>query len=73
MFKFLQNLVDDNYRHLNSIKPLVAKINSFEVEIKKLSDKELKNKTDNNEMKVCNNKTLFAYKVLHKFFIFYFH
>jgi len=45
MFKFLQNLVDDNYRHLNSIKPLVAKINSFEVEIKKLSDKELKNKT----------------------------
>jgi len=45
MFKFLQNLVDDNYRHLNSIKPLVAKINNFESEIKKLSDKELKNKT----------------------------
>jgi len=45
MFKFLQNLVDDNERHLKAYKPLVAKINSLEPEIKKLSDKQLKSKT----------------------------
>ena len=45
MFKFLQNLVDDNRRHINGYKPLVTKINSLETEIKKLSDKKLAAKT----------------------------
>jgi len=45
MFKFLQNLVDDNRRHLNVYKPLVTKINNFEPDIKKLSDKKLADKT----------------------------
>ena len=45
MFKFLQNLVDDNQRRLKAYKPLVAKINSLEPEIRKLSDKQLKSKT----------------------------
>jgi len=45
MFKFLKNLIDDNERHLKAYKPLVAKINSLEPQTKKLSDKQLKNKT----------------------------
>ena len=45
MFKFLQNLIDDNQRHLKAYKPLVAKINSLEPEVKKLSDNQFKNKT----------------------------
>jgi preprotein translocase subunit SecA len=45
MFKFLQNLVDDNWRRINAFKPLVVKINNFEPEIKKLSDKKLAAKT----------------------------
>jgi preprotein translocase subunit SecA len=45
MFKFLENLVDENRRHINGFKPLVAKINALEPEIKKLSDKKLSDKT----------------------------
>jgi preprotein translocase subunit SecA len=58
MFKFLQNLVDDNRRHINGYKPLVAKINSFEAEIKKLSDKDLAAKTTEFKDKIKNGTKL---------------
>ena len=58
MFKFLQNLVDDNHRHINSFKPLVAKINSLENDIKKLSDKELSHKTVEFKEKIKNGTKL---------------
>lgn len=45
MFKFLEKLFDDNERHLSLYRPLVNKINSYETEIKKLSDKKLSDKT----------------------------
>jgi preprotein translocase subunit SecA len=37
---------DANERYLNKLKPLVQKINSFEEEFSKLSDNDLKNKTE---------------------------
>lgn len=58
MFKFLENLVDDNRRHINSYKPIVAKINGFEVAIKKLSDKELTQKTSEFKDKIKNGTKL---------------
>jgi len=45
MFKLFKNLFDDNQRRLGSFKSLIAKINAFEPEIKKLSDKKLQDKT----------------------------
>ncbi|MCX6726635.1 MAG: preprotein translocase subunit SecA, partial [Candidatus Shapirobacteria bacterium] len=45
MLSFLKSIVDDNFRHLNSYKPLVSKINSLEDSISKLSDKKLADKT----------------------------
>ncbi|MFA6518940.1 MAG: preprotein translocase subunit SecA [Candidatus Shapirobacteria bacterium] len=46
MFDFIKNIVDDNYRLLSSSLPLVKKINDLEEETKKLSDSQLKSKTE---------------------------
>jgi len=58
MFKFLQNLIDDNQRRLKAYKPLVAKINSLEPEIKKLSDKKLKDKTTEFKKRLSDGEKL---------------
>ncbi len=58
MFKFLQNLIDDNQRHLKAYKPLVAKINSLEPDIKKLSDKKLKDKTSEFKKRLSDGEKL---------------
>lgn len=58
MFKFLQNLIDDNQRHLKAYKPLVAKINSLEPEIKKLSDKKLKDKSTELKKRLSDGEKL---------------
>ncbi|MDD2287182.1 MAG: preprotein translocase subunit SecA, partial [Paludibacter sp.] len=58
MFKFLQNLIDDNQRHLKAYKPLVTKINSLEPEVKKLSDKKLKDKTTEFKKRISDGEKL---------------
>ena len=58
MFKFLQNLIDDNQRHLKAYKPLVTKINSLELEIKKFTDKKLKDKTTEFKNRLSNGEKL---------------
>jgi preprotein translocase subunit SecA len=45
MFKFLNNLFDSNEKQLNKIQPIVDQINELEDEYTKLSDKELRGKT----------------------------
>ncbi len=56
MFDFIKNIVDDNYRQLNSFKPIVAKINSLEPKIEKLSDKQLRAKTEEFKNDLKNGK-----------------
>ena len=58
MFKFLENLVDENKRHINGFKPTVAKINALELDIKKLSDKKLADKTAEFKEKLKNGTRL---------------
>lgn len=58
MLNFLKNLVDDNRRHLSSFEPLVKKINSFEADIKKLSDKNLASKTEEFKKRYADGEPL---------------
>ena len=45
--KFLERILGDpNKKALKQLEPIVARVNSFEPEIEKLSDDELKSKTD---------------------------
>jgi len=46
MLKWLGGLVDSNEKELKKLQPLVAKINELEPEFEKLSDDELRAKTD---------------------------
>lgn len=46
MFSLLARFLDSNERELNSLKPPVERINSFEPQVKKLSDAKLKKKTE---------------------------
>jgi len=46
MFKWLGSLVDSNERELKRLQPLVARINALEPEFERLSDAELRSKTD---------------------------
>jgi preprotein translocase subunit SecA len=58
MFSFIKNFFDENQRRLKSIKPIVDQINGFESEIKKLSDKKLKEKTDEFKKRLTDGATL---------------
>lgn len=58
MFSFVKNLFDDNQRRINSFKPIVTQINSFESEIKKLTDQELAQKTKYFKDQLQAGKTL---------------
>ncbi|MBM4463626.1 MAG: preprotein translocase subunit SecA [Chloroflexi bacterium] len=46
MFKWLGGLVDSNERELKRLQPVVARVNAVEPELEKLSDAELRGKTD---------------------------
>src|SRR4030042_2001529 len=46
MFKWLGGLVDSNEKELKRLQPLVARINALEPELERLSDAELRAKTD---------------------------
>ncbi len=46
MFEFLKNLFDSNEKQLNQIQPIVEQVNDLEDEYTKLSDKELREKTE---------------------------
>src|SRR4030065_324263 len=46
MVKWLSSLIDSNEKELRRVQPLVGDINSFEPDFEKLSDAELRAKTD---------------------------
>ena len=46
MFKWLGGLRDSNERELNRLEPIINRINELESEIKKLTDAQLRSKTD---------------------------
>jgi preprotein translocase subunit SecA len=46
MFKFLNNLFDSNEKQLQQIQPIVDQVNDLEDEYTKLSDKQLREKTE---------------------------
>ncbi|MFB0557254.1 MAG: preprotein translocase subunit SecA, partial [Dehalococcoidia bacterium] len=46
MFKFLGSLIDSNEKQLQRLQPTVDEINSLEPEFEKLTDAELRAKTD---------------------------
>jgi preprotein translocase subunit SecA len=55
MWKIFSSLFDSNEKQLKKIEPIVKKINDFEDEISKLSDDELKGKTDEFRRRLCVN------------------
>lgn len=58
MFKILGGLLDSNEREINKLKPTVELVNSFESEIKKLTDSKLKAKTDEFKKRLEKGETL---------------
>ena len=52
MIKFLEGLFDSNEKQLNKIQPLVEKINGYEDEMSKLSEDELRAKTEEFRKKI---------------------
>ena len=57
MFKFLQNLFDDNAKDIKKYSAVVEKINALEPQISALSDEELKNKTQEFKNRLQNGET----------------
>ena len=47
-----------NDRKISSLQPIIAKINDFEITFEKLSDIDLKNKTDQFKQRLRNNETI---------------
>ncbi len=47
-----------NDRKISSLQPIIAKINNFEINFEKLSDADLKNKTEQFKQRLNNNETL---------------
>ncbi len=52
MIKFLEGLFDSNEKQLKKIQPLVEKINGYEDEISKLSEEQLRAKTEEFRKKI---------------------
>jgi len=55
---FINKIFGSNEKEITRLKPIVKKINSFEPEIKKLSDEELKNKTIEFRERISKGETL---------------
>ena len=58
MLNFLRNIWDTNQKELNRIAPLVARINELEPEFIKLTDRELREKTEEFKTRLKNGETL---------------
>ena len=58
MLKWLSNLVDSNEREVRRLQPLVDNINSLEPELEKLSDAELRAKTDEFKARLADGENL---------------
>jgi preprotein translocase subunit SecA len=58
MFKWLSNLVDSNEKELKRLQPLVDHINSLEPELEKLTDAELRAKTDEFKARLADGEGL---------------
>src|SRR3989304_3460392 len=58
MLKWLSNRVDSNEREVRRLQPLVDNINSLEPELEKLSDAELRAKTDEFKARLADGENL---------------
>jgi len=58
MLKWLGSLVDSNEKELKHLEPIVAQINSHEPDFQRLSDAELRAKTDEFKARLKNGETL---------------
>ncbi|MBM4446632.1 MAG: preprotein translocase subunit SecA [Chloroflexi bacterium] len=58
MLKWLGSLVDSNEKELKRLQPIVDEINSLEPEFQKLSDAELRARTDEFKARLKNSETL---------------
>jgi preprotein translocase subunit SecA len=58
MLKWLGSLIDSNEKELKRLEPIVDQINSLEPDFQKLSDAELRAKTDELKSRLANNETL---------------
>jgi preprotein translocase subunit SecA len=58
MLKWLSNLIDSNEKELRRLQPLVDHINSLEPELEKLTDAELRAKTDEFKARLADGESL---------------
>ncbi len=58
MFKWLSNLVDSNEKELKHLQPLVDHVNSLEPGFEKLTDAELRAKTDEFKVRLADGESL---------------
>lgn len=58
MFKWLSNLFDSNEKELKRLRPIVDRINSLEPDFEKLTDAELRAKTDEFKARLKEGETL---------------
>ncbi|GAH46031.1 unnamed protein product, partial [marine sediment metagenome] len=58
MFKWLGGLIDSNEKELKRLQPLVGRINSLEPEFEKLTDAELRAKTDEFKARLKGGESL---------------
>ena len=58
MLKWLGSLVDSNEKELKRLAPIVVKINELEPEFERLSDAELRGKTDEFKARLKADETL---------------
>ncbi len=58
MFKWLSNLIDSNEKELKRLQPLVEHINSLEPDFVKLTDAELRAKTDEFKARLVDGESL---------------
>jgi preprotein translocase subunit SecA len=58
MFKWLSNLIDSNEKELRHLQPLVDHINLLEPEFEKLTDAELRAKTDEFKARLADGESL---------------
>ncbi|MCX8126621.1 MAG: preprotein translocase subunit SecA, partial [Dehalococcoidia bacterium] len=58
MFRLFSSLLDSNEKELKRLQPIVARINSLEPEFRKLSDAELRAKTEQFKARLKSGETL---------------
>jgi len=58
MFKFLTKLLDSNQKEIDRLRLIVEKINAWEKKVKKLKDKEFKEKTEGLKKRIAKGESL---------------